>query len=124
MGQKLWLPKLMMKPLAISGTLKKWGRQTTNLCPRCGQPETNTSHPLQCPNPAATALWDNHITQLSFWMTAEETMSDIHKGILVALSNWRMTTPQKTFKPVSAAAAATLALQDAIGWTPFIPGFI
>ena len=41
--------------------MKKW---PTADCPRCGQPNEDTDHILQCPNIESQKLWDSAVQQL------------------------------------------------------------
>jgi hypothetical protein len=46
---KLWIPKWLSGWIPIGKKLKQWKVTTTDVCPRCGEPELQRHHILRCP---------------------------------------------------------------------------
>jgi hypothetical protein len=105
-------------------TLKRWGYQTTNVCPRCGLPEFKQIHVVQCSCPLAVRKWDSFLSSLDDWFVTSHTQPDICKGLLNHLQQWHDGTPGVPYRCLSTRAQLSFGAQQAIGWTPFFLGLM
>jgi hypothetical protein len=121
---QLWIPKWMTGRLPIGGTLKKWGYQQTDVCPRCGQPELNSIHVVKCSSPPALSKWDAFLSTLEDWFTQSHTLRDIKEGLLSHLRNWHAGLSGDPFECRTISAQEVFDTQNRIGWTPFFLGLL
>ena len=73
--------------------LKIWGKEATDMCPMCAQPE-NARNIFHCPDPRAIEHWNTQLQSLREWMDTTNTDPAISTAILHSLLQWRHDQPQ------------------------------
>jgi hypothetical protein len=114
--RRLWIPKWLTRHLPISDKMRQWGRQVTNKCPRCGEPELSVDHTIQCQFPAVTEIWDHYIAESRSWLIQHHTHPDLRDGLLHYLDQWRRTVPITPFPSDVPAIRQLFHAQTNTGW--------
>jgi len=92
-------------------------RQTAD-CPRCGHPNENTDHILQCPNTESQAIWDAAIKLMREHLREGDTDPGIIEDLSAGIDAWR-----KQSDPPPACTPAGQA-QKNITWRNLAHGFL
>ena len=115
------IPKHASENCGVGITLKHWGKQPHDRCPRCDQPES-ALHVLSCRYEDSDSPWNDNISSLEDFLVAEDTHPGIQKAILHRLrkfrSNGRTSTP--LFVPLDVKLA--VQAQDKLGWNNILWG--
>ena len=115
-GQRREFTKHHSGNQATNKNMKRRKQRDTEACPRCNAPVEDSSHIIQCPQEAATALWDQSIQQVKTWLLKSKTDPDIAYTIISRLQSWRSSSAPATFGSISSTIQDLLNKQDAIGW--------
>jgi hypothetical protein len=117
-------------PLYLSGwipigkKLKQWKLSTTDVCPRCGEPETHSQHDLCCEQDAAQHQWSASLQSLDRWMTRNHTQPELQIGIIRGLRAWHDHDPLQRPDCDRPGVNQTLDEQAELGCDKFVDGFI
>jgi len=101
---------------ATNKNMKRWKQRDTEACPRCAAPVENSSHIIQYPQEAATALWHQSIQHVKTWLQDFQTDPDIAYTIISRLQSWRNSSAPETFIGLPVTIQDLLNKQDTIGW--------
>ena len=101
----------------------RWKKRKTDNCPRCKAPKEDKTHIIKCPDPEATKLFDEKMTELNEWLDNQETEIGIQTIIIDRLKNWRNNTQcdNEDLDPNDPLTPAVLE-QDEIGWESAFTG--
>jgi hypothetical protein len=113
--------KLANGQLAVGRQMKRYKFQEHDNCPRCDQPDEDTIHILQCPDPRARSTAKTSVLRFKDWMQTHDTHPAIVSSVLAGLSSCLRGRPSPA-APNTAARRAFLA-QELIGWRPLLYGF-
>ena len=120
-GRRRWVSKHASEQCGVGSTMVEWKFWKNSNCPRCNQPNEDTTHVLRCNGQEAKAKWDDNIKELDEKMTELDTQPELQAALLLRLTQWRQNIP---LTDVNWPPEVTNAIhaQDAIGWKPFIEG--
>jgi hypothetical protein len=90
---KLWTPNWLSGWIPIGKKLKQWKLSTTDVCPRCGEPETHHHHVLRYEQDEAQHQWSASLQSLDRWMTRHHTQRELQIGIIRGLRAWHDHDP-------------------------------
>jgi hypothetical protein len=114
---KLWISKWLSGWMPIGSKLKQWKLSTTDVCPRCGDPEKHHHHVLWCTQDEATHQWAaTPLTKLDRWLLRNHKQSNLHAGILDGLRAWHDQRLTCTVTSNWPGVEKTLEEQATAGW--------
>ena len=102
----------------------RWKLRNSASCPRCSAEVEDTLHIIQCPDTAATSLWDSRLTEFKYWLIETHTTPLLAQSICQRLQNWRSNS-EFLVLPLSLSPEMSDAIhdQDFLGWDKFLLGF-
>ena len=122
-GLRFWKTKHVTGIFANGKWMHRWKFWTHSKCPRCGEPNEDSSHIVRCP--AVSPLWSQVVEPLESWFTKNSTPPDVSAVILEYIHAWRTRTPPRINLDRCAPDLATaLSIQTDIGWGLFLEGFV
>lgn len=121
-GQRRFWVKFSTGFLGTGKKLWQRGYQDHTTCPRCGQPNEDNIHVLQCTQAQATAKWNGHVASLSLTLTQYRAPREITTAIVHNLRAWHDGLPPIIpHTNTWGERDATLA-QCSLGWNNFVFG--
>ncbi len=83
-----WLARQVSSMCGVGKLMKIWGETETDVCPRCGEPETS-SHVLACWDPEAIQTFNASLEKLGEWMVKAKMDKAIGEVVKVARQQWK-----------------------------------
>ena len=118
-GQRRFHAKFSTSHIATGKMMllrKQWPHSK---CPRCGSPDEDTRHVLQCP--ASTAQWTKSLQALKEWMTDQHTDPILAASIMRLLRGWRSGNPTPLFPSYDPQRLSACQAQADLGaWNTFL----
>jgi hypothetical protein len=120
---RFWKTKHVTGIFANGKWMHRWKFWSHSNCPRCGQPDEDASHIIQCPD--VTPLWTKAVEPLRLWMEKALTPPDVSAVVLEQIHAWRTSSPSRVqLEYCTPDLVEAIAVQSAIGWGAFLEGFI
>lgn len=104
--------------------LKRWKEQTHQRCPTCGFDGETTDHILKCPHPDSKKTWEKTVGNLDEWLKQQSTAPDLRHIIIENIRAWREERVPVNYEGPIEGLQQAVDKQSAIGWAPFVRGFI
>eukprot|EP00978_Attheya_sp_CCMP212_P019468 scaffold54549_cov48-Attheya_sp.AAC.2 len=122
-GLRFWKTKHVTGIFANGKWMHRWKFWMDSNCPRCGQPNEDAVHIIQCPE--VNPLWTKAIEPLQAWMEKALTPPDVCAVILEELHAWRTSSPSRVQPDhCTQDLVEAIAVQSSIGWGGFMEGFL
>ena len=102
--------------------MKCWKKWESDACPLCGQPAEDAWHVTMCPDPWVQEQFEQSIAKVREFLCTLQTEPHIANTICEWLLAWQQGLE---FAPAMGSffgLAATVHLQDKLGWWAFIEG--
>eukprot|EP00978_Attheya_sp_CCMP212_P037712 scaffold180512_cov44-Attheya_sp.AAC.1 len=114
-GLRFWKTKHVTGIFANGEWMHRWKFWTHSNCPRCGQPDKDAYHIIQCPE--VTPLWTKAIELLQVWMEKSLAPPDVCAVILEQLHACCTSSPLRV-QPEQCPPdlVEAVAVQSSIGW--------
>ena len=122
-SRRHWVAKHTEGMCGVGKWLVIWKEQESDACPRCSASE-DARHVWQCPAEEAAMVRTAGLDKLAQWMTKEQTDPEIHRVLLVRLSQLLNHLPLTPIATHMEDLQAAIDSQDAIGWDNFFEGCI
>jgi len=107
-NQRRWVAKYVSGHFATGKNMCRWQFRSSSQCPRCGDPQEDKNHILNCHAPEARKLWDKSLKALDWWLQDEGTDTSLREHLMDHLRSWSRTAPNPQTAP------AYIAEQDEI----------
>ena len=88
-GIQRWVAKHTTGMCGVAKFRQRWGLDTSNLCPLCGNVPEDHRHVPRCPSPSATTQWHSSLCALQEWFDSSRTSPPISDFIVSMLSSLR-----------------------------------
>lgn len=118
-----WISKWCSGFCGVGTQLVRYGQQNFDHCPRCQEPGENVRHVLLCSCETAKAIWNNKLDEMEEWMRKERFNPYITVNIVGYFRQWH-TGGDFTVDSWTPAVRHALDKQHAVGWQPFLEGFM
>jgi len=92
-SMRRWTSKFTTGFCATGRRMIQLKKRATADCPRCGSPNEDTDHILQCPEVESQQLWDSAIQQLRENLRENDTDPSIIEDLSEGIDAWRRNVP-------------------------------
>ena len=120
-GRRTWITKHTSGYTGVSKWMYRWGKRSTDKCPRCAQVE-DARHVWVCQGQEANKVWDNAIIALDQWFRDRSTQPDISKVLQERLNAWRYNRIFEAVSSTFPGVEQALRAQDLLGWDSLLEG--
>ena len=116
----MWLSKHMTGICGVGKWMHRWKHWTEASCPCCGVEIETTRHVVECTSTRMSQHFHECITDLSRWLTAQQTHPNIDSFVIDVLSRRQLGLLPEEVAPDDIGEA--VETQNRIGWTALLEG--
>ena len=87
-SRRQWVTKFESGICGTGRMMKLWKQRVIDNCPRCGAPNENTTHVLQCISDSTSVIWENSLGALENCLRDNKTCPDLRKLLVKVIDQW------------------------------------